>query len=113
MPRAGDLRDRAVFERFTAAYGDYGEATGTWATLTTVWADVLETPGREALQAGRLEATKTATMRVRRSATTAGIAEGDRVTCRGVTWNIVSLPSEVGRKRDRLEFKIMTGDAST
>ena len=115
MARAGHFRDPVTFERESQTIGDYGERSGSWAASPggSVWGDLLETPGREALAAGRLEATKTATLRVRASAVMRSIKAGDRVTARGLTWNILSLPAEIGRQGRVLEFKLTTGDAST
>jgi SPP1 family predicted phage head-tail adaptor len=82
-----------------------------WADHLTVWADVLETPGREAVAAGRVEASRTATMRIRRSSQSLGLSAADRVLVRGRVWNIRSI-GDVGRDRVLLEMVIEVGVAA-
>lgn len=112
MVRAGQFRDRAVFERSPDGLTDeYGDPTGGWKHLATAWADFRETPGKEAMAAGRLESTKTGTLRVRASAAMRAIHPGDRVTVRGEAWNIRSLPAQIDRAGAVLEFTVETGGA--
>jgi len=117
MARAGNFRERALFERPPAStdvdLDDYGnEADDVLAAIATVWADIrMEGPGSEKLGAGRLEATEVITLRVRDSATMRGVTGGDRVTARGKVWNLQAAGVHVGRKRDVLEFTGITGAA--
>lgn len=108
---AGALRDRVTFQRLVAGLDAYGNAVSSWADHLTVWADVLESPGREAVAAGRVEAARTATMRVRRSSASLGLTAADRVVVRGRTWNIRSI-GDVGRDRVLLEMLIEVGVAT-
>lgn len=109
--KAGNLRDRVTFQRAVTADDGYGNTVARWEDYLTVWADILETPGREGLAAGRVEGTRTATMRVRRCTETRAITEADRVRARGRVWNIRS-PGDVGRDRVMLEMVIEAGVAA-
>lgn len=109
--RAGNLRDQVTFQRLVAGDDGYGNAVTSWnETFLTVSADMLEGLGREAVAAGRLEAGRTATIRVRWSPATAEITAADRVLARGALWNIRSVVL-VGRRRDLLEMLCEEGGA--
>lgn len=107
---AGRLRDRITVERLTAGADDYGNTVDGWETLLTVWADVRETTGKERVDAGRLEASRTATIRVRASSDSRGITAADRVQARGQVWNIRSV-AEVGNDRAMLDLLVEAGVA--
>lgn len=114
--RAGDFRERARFERDPSQQSDaeglvddYGNPISEWIEIATVGANLRETPGREALAAGRLESTKTGTLRVRASSLTRGISAVDRVFVRNSYWNIRSEPIQVDDRGMVLEFMIETG----
>lgn len=109
--RSGQLRERITIQRQTETVDEYGNVTGAWVDHLTVWADIRETPGKEKVEAGRVEASRTATIRVRRSSQTAAITEADRVQARGVAWNIRSI-AQVDRAGAMLEFLAETGVAS-
>jgi len=115
MARAGAFRERAAFERRDVSDGfdRYGNPTpAAWSPLVTLRADLRETPGREAIAAGRTEATTTATLRLRAGAVSRQISAEDRVTIRGKTWSIVSdavWADGVGRV---LEFRLEHGGAA-
>lgn len=117
MARAGSLKDRARFERLPVGagvdrYDEYGNpAAAAWAELMTVWADLRETPGKERLAAGRLEAPVSGTLRIRASTGARAITAADRVQIRGATWAIRSAPIEVDRGR-LLEMIIERGAGS-
>lgn len=119
MARAGQLRDRARFERAPsesadaddADYDDYGNPVGDWSELGTVWADLRETPGREAIKAGRVESGRSGTLRVRASTMTRAVTAADRVIVRGSTWDIRSGPVQIDRAGALVEFTIETGVA--
>ncbi|WP_282026855.1 phage head closure protein [Limimaricola cinnabarinus] len=106
--RAGSLRDRITIQRQTETTDDYGNTVGAWADLVSVWADVRETTGKEKVAAGRVEASRTATIRVRKSSATAGITEADRLTARGETWNIRSI-AQADRKGVMLDLLCESG----
>tara|TARA_Y100000310_G_scaffold325782_1_gene389813 strand:+ start:284 stop:613 length:330 start_codon:yes stop_codon:yes gene_type:complete len=101
---AGRLRDRITVERQTTTEDEFGNTVGGWSALLTLWADVRETPGKERIAAGRLEASRTATIRVRKSAQSDGITAADRIVYRGATWNITSAPVEVSNRGAMLEL---------
>ena len=113
MAAAGKFRERAVFEREgSGALDRFGNGAGAgWAALLTVWADLRETPGRERLAAGRLEAPATGTLRVRSSAAARAITAADRVVIRGATWNIVGGPIDPTGRGRVLEFTLERGGA--
>lgn len=111
--RAGQLREPVTFQR--QSQSDEPDETGNvktgWSDILTVMADIRETPGKERLQAGRLEASRTATIRVRKSPQTSGIVEADRIVARGAKWNIRSIV-QVDRQGRILEFLAETGVAT-
>lgn len=75
---------RCLFERRDAVADAYGNVTsGGWTTLATVWGAVSDRPGREAREAGRMEAGGLMRLRVRDSATLRGVTAADRVTVDG------------------------------
>lgn len=115
---AGRLRDRITFQRLTEGDDGYGNTVTGWANMErsagvalTVWADVRETPGKERVEAGRVEASRTATIRIRASSEVAGITEGDRVMVRGSAWNIRSI-APVGNDRAMLDLLVEAGVAT-
>lgn len=112
--KSGDFADLAVFERQTeaGASDSYGRIkTTAWTELLTEWASVRETPGREIVSAGSLEANATATMLVRHSTAAASVTAKDRVRVRGAYWNVIGAPiTKSGRPR-LLEFLIRRGVA--
>lgn len=95
--RAGDLRDRITVQRPTTGDDGFGNVTTGWADLCTLWANIRETPGKEAVAAGRIEASRTATIWVRDSSVSRDITAADRVVYAGQVWNIRG----VGRAIDR------------
>jgi SPP1 family predicted phage head-tail adaptor len=111
MARAGNLREPVMFQRYTEAADAYGNTVQDWADHLARYADVLETPGREGLAAGRVESTRTATMRIRRDSQTLALTAADRVICRGKKWNIRAI-GEVSRDRTLLELVIEAGVAA-
>ena len=108
---AGRLTDRVTFQRATVGDDGYGNTVNGWSDYLTVWADITDAPGREALAAGRLEASRSALMRVRRSAGSLMLTEVDRVRARGRLWNIRSI-GEAAKNRAMLEIVIEVAVAS-
>lgn len=113
---AGKLRDLITFQRCATGGDGHGNVvTGPWSDIEvspgeplTVWADVLERLGGERLAAGALEATRLATIRVRRSDEILTVTEADRIVARGRNWNIRAI-AEVGRARKFIEFTAEAG----
>lgn len=94
--RPGKLRDRVTFLGVMPAAGatqfdDYGNEIPASSGDLTVWANVRETPGKEKLEAGRLEDQRTATIRVRASSDSRRITAGHQATARGNTWDVKSV----------------------
>ena len=108
--RAGDLRDRVTIQRATTADDGFGNTISGWSDLLTVWANIRETPGKEIVAAGRIEASRTATIRVRASSLSRGVTAADRIIARGQFWNIRSV-SAVGDGRELIEFLCEAGVA--
>jgi len=109
MP-SGRLRDYITVERGVAGSDGYGNTTTSWVALVNLWADMRETPGKERVEAGRLEAARTATIRVRFDPATADLTEADRIVARGETWNIRSI-GQLDRQGAMLEILCETGVA--
>lgn len=106
------MRDRAAFFRRTATADGYGNQQGGFAgtAYLTCWADFLEKTGNERIAAGRIEASRLGTLRVRSAAETLAVAMDDKVTVRGADWNIRSVAA-MGRDGEMLEFVLETGVA--
>jgi len=107
---AGRLRDRITFQRLTEGDDGYGNVVTGWTDHLTVWANVRETPGKEIVAAGRVEASRTATIRVRASSQSRGVTAADRIIARGQIWNIRGV-SAVGDGRELIEFLCEAGVA--
>lgn len=110
MTAAGSLNTRIVVQRATTGDDGYGNVITGWAYLLTVWANVRETPGKETVAAGRLEASRTATIRIRASSDAKAITPADRVLARGQIWNIRSIAA-VDDGRSLLELLCEVGVA--
>lgn len=110
---AGSLRERISVERLTVGDDGYGNTVTAWGEepYLTVWANVRETLGKERVDAGRVEASQTATIRIRASSDSRSITAADRIVSRGVTWNIRSV-SEVGNDRKMLDILCEAGVAA-
>ncbi len=111
---AGKFRDKATFRRQDkGALDPYGNpAGGAWPVyLADVPADLRETPGKEALAAGRLEARVTGTLRIRASASSPArsVTPADQVEVRGHTWKILAGPIDPDGHGRKLEFTIERG----
>jgi len=98
--KAGLLRTIATFQEPTDTADGYGGKTRTWSAGTAVQVQYIATSGREQLKAGRLEASVTATLRVRAAAIPT-VTEAWRAVIGGVNWNIIAV-IEFGQ---RGEFK--------
>ncbi|OWU83811.1 hypothetical protein ATO6_15370 [Oceanicola sp. 22II-s10i] len=113
--KIGNLRDLVTFQRRGATDDGYGNVTsGDWADIEiddqplTVWADMLERLGGEKLASGAQEASRAATIRVRRTDAVLDVTSSDRIAARGEYWNIRSIAT-VGRKGEVLEFLCEAG----
>ena len=108
----GQYRDPITVERQANTPDAYGNVGGAWETLLTTRADIRETPGKERIQGGALESTRTATIRVRGHSATEAITPADRIIARGETWNIRSGPVLVRHAPEVIEFLCETGVAT-
>lgn len=108
--RAGSLRERVTFQRAINSEDGFGNVVSGWADLIERSANIRETPGKEAVAAGRIEAEKTATIRVRSCPATRGVTAADRIIARGQAWNIRSVVA-VGDGRELIEFLCEAGVA--
>jgi SPP1 family predicted phage head-tail adaptor len=104
------MRDRVTFQRKAVTRTPMGNERGSFAPLFTVWAEVMQSLGREVLAAGRLAEQSTARIKVYRSPDTQGLTTEDAVQCRGQFWNIRSIV-ELETDRNRLEILIERGVA--
>lgn len=112
MTSAGNMRDRVTVQRQTAATDDYGNArSAPWVPILTVWADMMERPGAERIASGAIEASRMATVRVRRSDAAAAVTAADRLVARGQVWNIRSIAA-IGKDRALIEWTVETGVAT-
>jgi len=109
--RAGNLRDRVTFQRQIGGDDGYGNTVIGWADHLTVWADVRATLGKEKVDAGRVESSNTATIRIRASSDSRALTEADRVIARGQAWNIRSIVP-VGNDRTALDLLCERGVAT-
>lgn len=108
MAGAGDLNQRVTFQRAVSGDDGYGNTVSSWSDVLTVWADVRETTGKERVDAGRVEESRTATVRIRRSFDSLGISAADRMSYNGGVWNIRSI-AEVGNRREMLDLLVEIG----
>lgn len=108
--QAGALRERVTFQRAIPFDDGFGNVISGWADLMERSANIRETPGKEVVAAGRIEAAKTATIRVRSCPATRGVTAADRVQARGMVWNIRSVLA-VGDGRELIEFLCEAGVA--
>lgn len=95
---SGRLRERVTFQRLTEGDDGFGNTVTGWENIEkspgvplTVWADIRETLGKERVDAGRVEDSNTATIRIRASIATRAITAANRVIMRGEAWNIRSV----------------------
>ena len=104
--KTGDLDQRVKFQRARRGRDGFSTVVLDWADLGTLWANVRETPGRETVIAGRVEASRTATIRVYASSLSRAVTEMDRVVWNGFLWNISSGPVRVPSERALVEFLV-------
>jgi len=105
----GRLNDRITIPRKVPGNTPGGNSVVGWADLEltagtplTLWADMNEDPGIEALVAGRNEATRRATVQLRVSPAAREITAADRIVARGAVWKIRSAPAQAPERADLL-----------
>jgi head-tail adaptor len=115
---AGKYQHRARFERRPSPGADrYGnQLAKDWQPVLTVWAAFRPEFGREAIAAGRPEATLRGVMTVRRSGSTDTINTDDRVVFQrapfaGLVFQITSILPVPGSRE--IEMTLVSGVAET
>lgn len=81
---------RVKVQRQAEDLDQYGNVLQTWSDLKALWASVRETPGREAVVAGRVSSSHTATVWLRTGPTAKAITAQDRIIYRGQVWDILN-----------------------
>jgi head-tail adaptor len=112
MAKAGQLNERATFQRLTqGAVDDYGNVYTGWETAGSRPADLRERTGKEALEGGALADVSMATMRCRSDTFTDAITSADRVVVRGHTWAVKNA-IKTDSKNMMVEFLLERGVAT-
>lgn len=66
MMRAGNLRHRIAIQTNTPSVDAYGQPVEGWATVATVWAEVVMLSGRELMAAQQVESQASVRVTIRR-----------------------------------------------
>lgn len=111
MARAGQFRDRAAFQAEQKVADGGGGSTVAWQTQFTVWAHLIPQRSREQIEAGRLESSTLATLRVRYSSDTAQITSEWRAVVDAVPYNIIAV-SQPDRRQRIVEMSVERGVAT-
>lgn len=108
-------REPVLFERKggDGLRDELGNLPGEWEPLLSARGWLRETRGKERIEAGRLEASATATLRLKVSPTGPAwqITAADRVSVRGHIWSIVSAPIDPEGRGTVIEFTLERGGA--
>jgi SPP1 family predicted phage head-tail adaptor len=97
MIRAGELNCRVALKTATETQDDYGDVVSGWATIATVWGEVVDLSGREYFAAQQVNAEVTTRMRIRYLA---GVTPKMRGVVNGRTLEILSVLEPEGRRRE-------------
>lgn len=98
--RIGRADRRVTIERATYTTNGYGERVASWATVTTVWAELMKSSGiGESITNAQDIARQTLYFKVRSSTTTRGIKADDRLTYAARTYDIKGV-EEIGRNAE-------------
>lgn len=109
----GRMQHRVSFARRAGGEDGYGNTlTGDPVAFLTVWGELMETRGREALAAGRLGEIASAVLIVWDTPAVRAVLTSDVVLHEGVTWNIRSGPIPLLRDRGAVEFALERGVAA-
>lgn len=92
----GPMRHRVEIQERITSRGSYGEVVPEWATVATVWGEVLPLSGRELYQAQavRPDVTHRVTVRYRE-----GLSPRNRLFIDGDIYEIFAVLNPDGRKR--------------
>lgn len=100
------LNSRVTIQQRATGEDALGQPLQTWQTVATVWADVRNNSGMQAINAGAQLSTVRASIRVRRRA---DIAAGMRVMCGSTVYAIHAvLPDQVDRRLMDLTCEVTT-----
>lgn len=108
--RAGLMWDKCRFESAITTSDEIGGTNVTWGAQFEAWGWLRMERGREALEAGRLEASNMAVLTIRANARARTVTPGWRVVRRGEPWQIRSVVEGPGRDRT-LELLVERGQA--
>ena len=98
--KIGRADRRVTIERATYTTNGYGERVASWATVTTVWAELMKSSGiGESITNAQDIARQTLYFKVRSSTTTRGIKADDRLTYATRTYDIKGI-EEIGRNAE-------------
>lgn len=109
--RAGLMWDKCRFEAAQTSSDDIGGTNVAWAPQFEAWGWLRMERGREALEAGRLEASNLAVLTIRSNERARTITPGMRVVRREENWQIRSVVEGPGRDRT-LELLVERGTAT-
>lgn len=89
--QVGRLRHKISVLRRGASTSKFGNSTDEFSEILSPWANVRERTGKEKLEAGGVESSHSATIRVPRNPDTLEIRESDVILANGKRWNILSI----------------------
>jgi SPP1 family predicted phage head-tail adaptor len=93
--KAGLLKTKVTIQQQTATQDAAGQITGGWSTLASVWADVRQQRGLEAIRADAMSSATKASIRIRRRT---DVNAGMRVLQGTTLYNILAVSQDVGGK---------------
>lgn len=93
--KAGLLNTRITIEQQATTQDAAGQVVGGWTTLATVWADVRQQRGMEAIRADAMISTTKASIRIRRRT---DVNAGMRVVDGTTTYNILAVSQDTSGK---------------
>lgn len=96
---AGRLRSRVTFQGEVQTPDDGGGYAATWAAVTTVWGEFRPERGNERVEAGRIAAPLSGTLRVRWSSLTNAITTRHRALIDSEPYDIRSIANPDRRHR--------------
>lgn len=95
MARAGQLREKATFQREGGGLDELGDIDGSWADLGTRSVRMVPLRGAEGVAAQALEASYDYRLEMRDSVFSRSITEADRVVVKGQPYQIRTIrPTE-------------------
>jgi len=104
MIRAGKLRHKVTFQRFTTTQNSFGETVETWEDHAERSAAIEPLSGKEYWDAQQTTAETSVRVRVRHDSTTEAITSKDRIAYDGRTLEIVSPPIRINERRREIHF---------